>query len=28
MRFRQGGLLALPDDYPDEPVAREEREYY
>jgi len=28
MRFRQGGLLALPDDYPDEPVEREEREYY
>jgi predicted phage terminase large subunit-like protein len=28
MRFRQGGLLALPDDYDDEPVEREEREYY
>ena len=28
MRFRQGGLLALPDDYEDEPVDRGRREYY
>jgi predicted phage terminase large subunit-like protein len=28
MRFRQGGLLALPDDYEDEPVDHGRREYY
>ena len=28
MRYRQGNFVKLPDDYYDEPVEREQREYY